>query len=164
MARSADSCTFTWNSRMLTLGDLEDFTSLLVALHDEVAVPYVTSDLYQVGSNAPGLIPATVTSVSMNSPLTIELLAGPSEVAILALGMVGYVIRNPGRLGEFIPRVREGWYRSNREALEQKIEYARTKGRIRAEGRPIQTFEIERARTIEQATRNRGNRDGRGGR
>lgn len=163
MANLADSCTFTWNSRTLTLGDLESFTSLLVNLHDDVAVPYVTSEFYQVGPNVPGLPSVRVNSISMGSPLIIELLTGPSEVAVLALGMVGYVLRNPARLGEFIPRVREGWYRGNREALEQKSEYARTKGRVRAEGRPIETFEMELARSSrEREIRNRRNRDDRG--
>lgn len=45
-----DSCEIAWNSPSLTLRDLSEYLSVQLDLYDEVVVPYVTSELYQNGS------------------------------------------------------------------------------------------------------------------
>jgi hypothetical protein len=67
-----NTCVITWNPRDLKLADLAEFYALLVELHSEVVVPYVTSELYQ-GSNASVPSPLWVRGVSMSSPLVIQL-------------------------------------------------------------------------------------------
>jgi hypothetical protein len=135
------SCEIIWSARVFALDDLARFTSLLLELHSEIAAPYVTSELYSDGSNV--VIPPSpsVTNIRMSSPLITQLLAGPSAFEIAALGMVGSIIKKPERLGEFLPRVKEGWYRGNGKALEQQIRYVRARGELEAQGRSIERFE-----------------------
>ena len=175
-------CVIEWDPRVLTLDELAELVSFTADLHSNVAVPYVISELDQ-GSNVPAIAPPQVANVHMNSPLIIELLAGPNKFDICALGLVGYIIKNPGRLGDFLPRIREGRHEGRarefearkREAIaidryERTLERIRTRGGIGASGRSIDRFESEfypRARRgREQEARNRRNRDGhdRGGR
>jgi hypothetical protein len=75
-----DSCKFTWNPSGLTLEDLASFTSLLFELHKEVAVPYVTEELYGPGSNVVPPKPPRVASISMGSPLVTKLHAVSHEI------------------------------------------------------------------------------------
>jgi hypothetical protein len=114
-----DSFTITWNPHRLTLNDLAQLTSLLLDLHNEVAVPYVIT---QSDSNEDLPKSPLVTSIHMGSPLIAQLLAGPGEIAIASLGMVGYILRNPDKLGGFLPAVRASWHRANRIAEEEKIQ------------------------------------------
>src|SRR5262249_41603818 len=86
--------------------------------------------------------PPLVASVRMGSPLITELFAGsPDEWGIVALGMVGYLVRNPGRLATIWPRIREDWYRSKAKALEAQLEYLTAQGRLEAAGDPIERYE-----------------------
>jgi hypothetical protein len=128
-----------WSPSGMTLDDLEQFTSLLVELHNEVAVPYVTEELYGPGSNIVTPESPRVISISLGSPLVIHLLAESGGVAIL--GMVGYILRHPDRLGGFLPSVIESWHRGWERALEAKITHIRAIGELNAQGLPIQTFE-----------------------
>jgi hypothetical protein len=156
-----DSCTVTWNPSSLTLDDLAKFTSLLVDLHNEVAVPYITEEFYQPGSNVVPPKSPVVASMSMGSPLITQLFAESS--GILSLGMVGFILKSPDRLGEFLPRVSESWYEGKRRALEAKLQYVETRGRLNTRGGPVRRFEREysRTRTREIRDRRRDDRPGR---
>jgi hypothetical protein len=140
-----DSCTFTWNPSRLTLDDLARFTSLLLELHNEVAVPFVTEEFHQVGSNVTLPESPRVARISMGSPLVTQLLAGSG--GIVSLGMVGFVLKNPDKLGGFLPGISESWYRGKRKALEARLEYVEARGKIDTRGAPIRSFERELART-----------------
>jgi len=135
-----DSCTITWNPRGLRLDELAKFTSLLADLHGEVAVPYVTSPefdqsefLDQSESNVAAPASPLVARLRMGSPLIAQLV---EEGGAFALGLVGYILRDPFRLGESLPRVREGRYRGKRRALEAELLYLEARSRFEARGRP----------------------------
>jgi hypothetical protein len=172
ISESDNSCTITWNPRGLTLDDLAQFASLLAGLHSEVAVPFVTEALYPPGSNIilPGF--PYVASMRMGSPLVVQLLVDPGGIAIASLGMIGYILRNPDKLGGFLPRIRESWHEGNRKALEAKLQdvearlqYVEARNRVQTRGRSIERFQRElRSREQERELRNRGNRDDRPGR
>lgn len=140
-----DSCTFTWNPSDLTLEDLATFMSLVHDLYNEVAFRYVTEELYGPGSNVASPKSPRVTHVSMGSPLVTQLLAGSG--GIVSLGMVGFILKNPDRLGEFLPRISESWYKSKEKALVAKLDYVETRARVNTRGRPIGRFERELSRT-----------------
>lgn len=148
-----NSCTITWNPSGLTLDDLARFTSLLFELHNEVAAPYVTDELYQQGSNAVPPRSPLVVSVSMGSPFITQLLAG--EGGVLSLGMLGFILNNPEKLGGFLPAIRESWYKGNRKALKAKIKSVEDRARVDARGIPIRKFEREYSRTRERPRRDR---------
>lgn len=160
-----DSCTFTWNPSGLTLEDLAEFASLLCDLHNEVAIPYVNDELYGPGSNVVSRGSPRVAHISMGSPLVTQLVAGSGGV--LSLGMVGFILKNPDRLGEFLPRISESWYRSKGKALEAKLDYVETRARVNARGRPIGRFDRaarERALRSDRSRADRSGRDDRPGR
>jgi hypothetical protein len=142
-----DSCELIWNPRDLTLDDLAKFMSLIAELYSQVAVPYVTDELFQPGSNVVPPEAPLVASISMGSPLVTQLLAGSGGV--LPLGMVAYVLKYPDRLADFLPVIRQRWYRGNRIALEEKFKYIETRDRIQARGRSIDRFEgVYRSRAL----------------
>jgi hypothetical protein len=151
----AESCTFSWNPSVLTLEDLALFTSLLLELHNDVAVPYVTEQHYEpsIGLQKP----PRVARISMGSPLVTQVVAGSG--GIVSLGMIGFILRNPDKLGAFLPRIRESWNESSKRALEAKFEYIETRAKLQARGEPIQTFEREYySRNREQGPRDRRRR------
>jgi hypothetical protein len=164
MAVPDDSFTVTWGARGLRLDELAEFTSLLVDLHG-VAVPYITSEFDQAGPNVAAPTSLLVASLSLDSPLVVQLLVTDNQ--ILVGGLMGVLLNKPERLAEILPGT-EAWYRRKGRALEAKIEYTRARGRLVAQGRCIATFEREypsRSRPGRE-TRNRRDRDdrGRGGR
>src|ERR1039457_2064671 len=140
-----DSCTITWNPSDITLDDLARFTSLLFELHNEVAVPYVTDGLYQAGSNLVQPRSPLVASISMGSPLVTQLLAGSGGV--VSLGMVGFILKNPDKLGGFLPGISESWYKGKSKSLEAKLQYVESRARVDTRGVPIRKFEKEYSRT-----------------
>jgi hypothetical protein len=155
-----DSCTLTWNPRGITLNDLSIFTSLLAQLHSDIAVPYVTEEFYQPGSNVvlPG--PPSVTTIRMSSPLLIELVSGPSGIGAVSLGMVAYILRHPDKLGGFIAEVRKTWHDGNREAeaaklrrVEARLRYVEARARVQTRGRALQRFDRELTRTRDRTRR-----------
>lgn len=155
------SCTATWNPNSLTLDDLAAFTSLLVDLHSEVAVPYVIEEFHQPGSNVVPSKSPVIANISMGSPLITQLFAEPN--GILSLGMVMFILKNPNLLGEFLPRISEGWHEGKERNLEAKLRYLKTRGRLNARGVPIRRFEREysKTRTREIRDRRRDDRPGR---
>src|ERR1700683_3460539 len=112
-----DSCTIIWNPIGMTLEDVTAFMSLLHDLHANVAVPYVTGKLYGTGSNVVSPKSPRVAHISMGSPLVTQFLAG-SGGGIVSLGMVGFILKNPGRLGGFLPGISEGGHRGKAKARE----------------------------------------------
>lgn len=170
LSERLDSCTLIWNPRDLTIDDLAKFTSLLADIHREVAVPYVTEAFYPASSNRVPAEPPLIARMSMGSPLVTQLLAGSG--GILSLGMVGFILKNPDKLGEFLPRIRQSWHESNTRALEAKIqyveerlEYVEARARVQTRGRSIERFEKTREQrmTRERTARDR-RRDDRPGR
>jgi hypothetical protein len=137
--KDAGECELIWNPRNLTLDDLAKFMSLIAELYSEVAVPYVTHELFQPGSNVVPSESPFVASVRTSSPLVIELISGSGGV--LPLGMVAYILKNPGRVGDFLPVIRQRWHRGNRIALEEKLQYIEARDRVQARGRSIERFE-----------------------
>jgi hypothetical protein len=148
-----DSCTITWNPPSLTLDELAEFTSMIAELHDKVAVPYVTGELYRNRPDAASPKPPLVASISMGSPLVTQLLAGEGGVA--SLGMVGLILKNPGRLGEFLPQIRASWHEGSMRALEAKLHRIQARDIIEAHGRPIEAFERDYRAAKERAATDR---------
>lgn len=165
-------CTITWGPRQITLDELAMLTSLLANLHADVAIPYVTSELGpEVGSST---IPPSplVASVRINSPLIAELLAGSQdEGLILALGMVCYLLKHPDRFGAFLPAIKAAWYEGRTKAWQARLElireqqkqisYIKEKGRLEAEGRPLEEFDrlqIDRFGRVDRIEREIGDR------
>jgi|HubBroStandDraft_1064217.scaffolds.fasta_scaffold257291_1 hypothetical protein len=156
VSESEGSCTITWNPHSLTLDDLAKLTSLLADLHSEVAVPYVIEDFTQPGSNVVPPKSPLVASIRMGSPLVAELLSGRDDLAIAAVGMVGWILKNPDKLAGFLPVLRSTWHRENRIAEEEKFQrteeglwYVESRARVQTRGRSIQRFERELARERE---------------
>lgn len=155
-----DSCTLTWNPRGITLNDLAIFASLIADLHSDVAIPYVTEELYQPGSNVVLPTPPLVSTIRMSSPLVIELVSGPSGIGAVTLGMVAYILKHPERLGGFITQVRKSWHDGNREAeaaklrrAEARLRYVETRARVQTRGRVLQRFDRELSRTRDRTRR-----------
>jgi hypothetical protein len=154
------SCVITWNPRRIRLDELAVLTSMLADLHAEIAAPYVTSELARPAEPDVILSSPQVASLRMGSPLITELLAGsPNEWGIVALGMVGYILRNPGQLVTIWPRMQAARYRSKAKVLEAQLEYISAQGRLEAEGRPIEIYErvnrdhLDRVRELEDPSR-----------
>jgi hypothetical protein len=140
-SKDAGECELIWNPPNLTLDDLAKFMSLVAELYTEVAVPYVTDELFQPGSNVVPSESPLVASVRMGSPLVTQLLAGPN--GILSLGMVGFILKNPKLLARFLPRFQGTWHEERQIAMEKKFRYIDARDRIEARGQPIERFERE---------------------
>jgi hypothetical protein len=163
-----DSCTIEWNPPDLTLDDLAKFTALLAELHDKVAVPYVTEELFQPGSNVVPPKSPLVTSISMGSPLATQL-----EGSALYVRMVGLLVKNPEKIGQFIggflPSIKVGWLRNKVRIrkeevsllhIERELQSLRARGELQATGHSIGRFEKQLARKRE-LSRTRGPEMGR---
>jgi len=70
----------------------------------------------QLNSEVRGMAGPMVRRVSMNSPLTIELIGSLSTGAL-------FLLRNPSKIGSWLPRVRESWFRAQVEAERAKRAY-----------------------------------------
>ena len=157
------SCTIEWNPPGLTLDDLAKFTSLVLDLHNDVAVPYVTEVLFGPGSVLALPKAPLVTSIRMGSPLVTQLLG--SSTGLFSVGMVGLILKHPDRLGEFLPRVGAGRYRGRTERLderlryEERLQYVEDRAPVQTRGRSIERFE-ERYRSIERSRSGREREQG----
>jgi hypothetical protein len=166
-----DSCTITWNPRDLTIDDLAELTSLLVDLHNDVAVPYVIEEFTSPGSNVVPPKSPSVASISMGSPIVIQLVAAQG-VALNAIGMVGWILDMRDDIAGFLPGLRGTWHRDNRIAdeeklrrIEDRLRHIEDRGGVEARGRPIRTFEREyRTKGRDRPKRSYPRRDGRSGR
>ncbi|MEV7970950.1 hypothetical protein AB0O34_33900 [Sphaerisporangium sp. NPDC088356] len=74
-----------------------------------------------------------VSRISMNSPLTMELLVGATSSAGVASAVV-YLFKNPDKIGSWFPRLQASWYNGRAEAEKarrayEKLRAARTKMR-----------------------------------
>jgi hypothetical protein len=152
-----DSCVIEWNPADLSLDDLMLLTSVLSDLYSGVAVPYETND--------PSLLspPETVESpqvayIRMGSPLVTELFTtSGGKVEILALGMVGYLLKHPEVLSQWLPRFRAGSYRARGDEQLEKRRYEdilRTlaaRGQFEVQGAAVDKFiSAEKERVAEQ--------------
>ncbi len=148
----ASSCPITWNPHIISLDRFAVFAGYLADLYSDVAVPYVMSASWRFDrANEPPGSP-TVRAIRMNSPLIAELLSPVNEAGVLALGVVGYILRHPETLGGWVGRVRKAWYESRMQAVEARQaydrvahlpdqqEYLRGLAPITAEGQPIERF------------------------
>ena len=137
-----DSCIIKWDPQVLNLDELTVFISYIADLHSEVAVPYVTTQFSQSVESQEAPASPQVAYIRMESPLIAELISSSGNgLGVLALGMVGYLIKHPENLGGWLSRVRTASYRHRIEALEQRAEYLRTRAAIEVQGRPIGRFE-----------------------
>jgi hypothetical protein len=141
-----DLCTIVWSPRVLTLEDLAECLSVQLDLYRETVIPYVTSELYQDGSNV--VVPSlpVISSVSMGSPLTIELISGSSnDWSIAALGMLAYILKNAKALLTLDLRIRVA-----RTELRERLKKLEERSPFQATGYPIRRFEHAfRSREIE---------------
>ena len=177
LSERKDICIVVWNPPAVTINDLAIYAALLAGLHRDVAIPYMSSELYQDGSNIAIPAPPIVTSLHLGSPLVTELLAGsPNEWGIVALGLVGFLLKNPDRLGAFLNRIGEAWYQSKSDKRIAKSEYVILEESLRklgkkspfdVQGHPIRRFErvyhsreqrIEHERTSQRYRRTRRHR------
>lgn len=150
-----NTCIIVWSPSELRITDLAAFSSLLADLYLGVAAPYVTSELYQPGANVATPDLPQVTRLQMASPLVTELIAGSH--GIVSLGLLGYLLKHPERIGEFLPGVQRGWYNSRVSAEEARsnLERLSNKSRFNVEGRPIRSFEQAYQRRSRRLGRNR---------
>lgn len=155
-----DSCKIIWDPSELTLKDLTECLSVQLDLYDKVVTPYVTSELYQDGSNAIAPALPLISTVRMSSPLTIELISGSSNIwSVAALGMLAYVLKNPEvleTLGTLDLRIRAA-----RAELQERLRKLQERSHFEARGYPMRTFErAYRSRELRQTriNRNRGRR------
>jgi hypothetical protein len=113
---------------VLNLDELVVFTSYLADLHSELAAPYVTTQFRQSFESEEDPGSPQVAYIRMGSPLIAALISGSGNgLGVLALGMVGYLLKHPETLGGWLSRVRAATYRDRIEALEQRSEYLHTK-------------------------------------
>jgi hypothetical protein len=92
--------------------DMRQFSFLVTAI-DELCATLGTAMAVRLNVDPRGEpLPPRILSVRMSSPLTIELgaIAGGGGVSFAALRVLAAVVRDPGLLGGFIPRVKTGWY------------------------------------------------------
>jgi hypothetical protein len=132
-----DLCTIVWNPSVLTLEDLAECLSVQLDLYRETVTPYVTSELYQDGSNV--IIPSLplISTVRMGSPLTIELISGSSnDWSIAALGMLAYILKNADALLTLDLRARLA-----RAELRDRLKKLQQRSPFQASGYPIRKFE-----------------------
>jgi hypothetical protein len=78
----------------------------------------------------------------MESPLAIQLIANSgNELSILALGMLGYLLKHPELLGGWMAQIRTARFRHRKEALEAQaalqtcLKELNGKAEIRVQGR-----------------------------
>jgi hypothetical protein len=70
------------------------------------------------------LSPLTFERIHLNSPLEVTLEAvGSTGLIIYALHLFREVLRDPGRIGAWLPGLAAGWYEGRREALKAQREY-----------------------------------------
>jgi hypothetical protein len=132
-----DLCTIVWDPSVLTLADLAEYFSVQLDLCRETVIPYVTSELYQDGSN--GVVPSIplISTVHMASPLTIELISGSSnDWSIAALGMLAYILTNAKALLTLDLRIRVA-----RAELRNRLKKLEERSPFQATGYPIRRFE-----------------------
>lgn len=145
-----DACVISWNPPTLSLNELAKFTSFLDDLYAQVAAPWVAQELGESskGSVIPGA--PKITRIQMGSPLAIQLIANSgNELSILALGMLGYLLKHPELLGGWMAQIRTARFRHRKEALEAQaalqkcLKELNDKAEIQVHGPPIITFEIK---------------------
>ena len=132
-----DLCVIVWNPSVLTLADLSECFSVQLDLYRETVIPYVTSELYQDGSNV--VVPSLplISTVRMGSPLTIELISGSSnDWSIAALGMLAYILTNAKALLTLDLRIRVA-----RAELRNRLKRLEERSPFQASGYPIRKFE-----------------------
>jgi len=132
-----DLCVIVWNPSVLTLADLSECFSVQLDLYRETVIPYVTSELYQDGSNV--VVPSLplISTVRMGSPLTIELISGSSnDWSIAALGMLAYILTNAKALLTLDLRIRVA-----RAELRNRLKKLEERSPFQATGYPIRRFE-----------------------
>jgi hypothetical protein len=144
---SENSCRITWNPSELDIDELVVLTSYISDLHSEVAVPYavtqVLSSTDYTGGSSPTLPPPPrLVYCQMGSPLIADLMSIPDNgVSLMALGLLGYILKHPETLGGWFSRVRGASYRSRESALKAKADYLRAKADFEVQGRPVELFE-----------------------
>ncbi len=111
-------CSITNLGSMLEAGEFDSGTlSALEELHRaRMNDPDHADFLVQLDSDIRGMAGPIVRRVSMNSPLTIELIGSLSTGAL-------FLLKNPGMIGSWIPRVRESWFHAQAEAARAKRAY-----------------------------------------
>ena len=131
--RPANTCTITWNPLVVNLDQFAVFVDYLADLYSDVAVPYVIDASWH--SARPGELPdpPRLIAIRMNSPLIAELLSPENEVGVLALGVVGYILKHPETLGGWVGRARTAWYETRRRAAQARQEYQDELAQLREE-------------------------------
>jgi hypothetical protein len=135
----------------------------------------VISELYQDGTNVATPSIPRISTVRMESPLIIEVISGSSnDWSIAALGMLAYILKNPGTLTTFRLRAREARNKAivelaksevaleaARAELQNRLNKLEEKSSFQVHGQPIRRFEREyhsRELRVERETRTKRNR------
>lgn len=139
-------CRITWNPSELDLDELVVLTSYIADVHNEIALPYALRELsssahYMDVSSLPLPPPPRLVYCQMGSPLIAHLMSTPDSVGVLALGLLGYVLKHPETLGGWWSRVRGASYRSRASTLKAKADYLNEKATFEVQGRPVDVFE-----------------------
>jgi hypothetical protein len=143
-----DSCIIKWAPSEITIYDLEALSSYITGMHEQ-AVPLLES----TQSGYVPISPPRVASISMRSPFSAEIVAslGDSTSGLLALGLLGYMLKHPEAIGGWLPRVGDAWYQQRTSALIAKAEYLNAKAELEIDGQPINTFETSLLPTLERS-------------
>lgn len=149
-------CRIAWNPSELDLDELVVLTSYIADLHYDVAVPYALTQLsssthYLSESSLTPPPPPRLVYCQMGSPLVADLMSIPgNSVSLMALGMLGYLLKHPELLGGWFSRVRGASYQSRESALKAKADYLHTKADFEVQGRPVEMFEMSIAEDQDQ--------------
>jgi hypothetical protein len=142
VAENENQCWISWAPDEIAINDLALFTSYLADVHIEAVEYLTTQHEYQL---PPGeTIPyPQVARMGKASPLVVELVSYSETggLGLLALGMLGYLVRHPEAVGGWLSRARVASYVGRKDALEAKESYLQAKARIESGGRAIDTFE-----------------------
>ena len=141
MAFSHESIWISWNPSELAINDLALFASTIADAHRE-ATEYIRTQ-------QPHLLPPDQTipyprvlRIGMASPLSAEIAAySDTGLGVLALGMLGYILRHPEAIGGWFSRARAASYKDRKDALEAKAAYIQTRATLEVSGRPVDEVE-----------------------
>jgi hypothetical protein len=142
-----DLCRIIWNPSELDLDELVVLTSYVADLHNDVALPYALTRMssltqYTDGSGLTLPPPPRLVYCHLGSPLIADLVSVPgNSLSLLALGMLGYILKHPEMLGGWLSRVRGASYRSREVALKARADYLNAKASFDVQGRPVEVFE-----------------------
>ena len=100
--------------------DLRQFTFLVTAI-DELYGTLTSAMAVKLNEDPSGIRSPQLRSIVMQSPLTMVLGATGGAVSLAALRVLAAVLRDPGMLSGFLPKVKTGWYDGRTAEYEARL-------------------------------------------